>query len=103
MSTPISVTIPHTLGRVEARRRIETGFGKMLQMIPGAAGGGSQRWDGDELSFGVVAAGQKIGGTVTVQDTEVRMDIELPGLLGLLAQALKDRIRKAGQLLLTKS
>jgi hypothetical protein len=30
------------------------------------------------------------------------MEIQLPGVLGLLASGLKDRLAKAGQLLLTK-
>jgi hypothetical protein len=30
------------------------------------------------------------------------MEIELPGVLGVLANKLKDRLQKTGQLLLTK-
>jgi hypothetical protein len=30
------------------------------------------------------------------------MEIQLPGMLGLIASGLKDRLRNAGQLLLTK-
>jgi hypothetical protein len=30
------------------------------------------------------------------------MEIHLPGVLGVIANGLKDRLRKAGQLLLTK-
>ena len=102
MATPISVSIPHQLGRAEARRRIESGFAKIIGQLPGSAGNCSERWDGDRLVFGVAAMGQTITGVVDVLDAEVTMEIELPGLLGVLAGALKARLGKAGQLLLTK-
>lgn len=103
MATPISISIPHQLGRVEAHRRIETGFAKIIDLVPGgSAGACSQRWDGDRLSFSVVAMGQTISGVIDVLDAAVTMEITLPGVLGMIANGFKDRLRKAGQLLLTK-
>ncbi len=46
--------------------------------------------------------GQTIAGTIDVLDTAVAMEIELPGLLGMLASGLKHRLQKAATLLLTK-
>jgi len=40
---------------------------------------------------------------VTVLDTAVLMEVELPGVLGMIAGGLKDRLQKVGHLLLTKS
>jgi hypothetical protein len=102
MAAPISITIPHQLGRVEAHRRIETGFAKLVNLLPGKTGACSERWDGDQLTFSVAAVGQTLGGVINILDTEVKMEIQLPGVLGLLANKLKDRLQKAGQLLLTK-
>jgi len=102
MATPITITIAHQLGRAEARQRIETGFSKITQLLPGSSGSCSQRWDEDRMQFTVAAMGQTIAGAVQVLDAEVTMEIELPGLLGLIANGLKDRLRKAGQLLLTR-
>ena len=102
MATPIIVHIPHQLGRAEARRRIEGNFSKITGVLPGGAGRCTERWDGDRLTFGVAALGQTIGGVIDVQDAEVVMEIDLPGVLGLLAGGLKDRLQKTGQLLLTK-
>ena len=45
---------------------------------------------------------QTVSGVIDVLDTAVTMEIELPGVLGLLAGGLKDRLQKAGLLLLTK-
>ncbi len=102
MAAPITVTIPHQLGRVEAHRRIETGFAKLVNLLPGKTGASSERWDGDQLTFSAAALGQTVSGVITVLDTVVTMEIELPGVLGVLANKLKDRLQKSGQLLLTK-
>jgi Putative polyhydroxyalkanoic acid system protein (PHA_gran_rgn) len=102
MATPITISIPHQLGRAEARRRIEAGFASITQQLPGAGGACSERWDGDRLTFSVAAIGQRIGGVVDVLDTTVTIEIELPGVLGLIAGGLKGRLQKAGQLLLTR-
>ena len=102
MTTPITVSLPHQLGRAEARRRIESGFAKVVQMLPGSGGTCSERWDGDRLTFGVATMGQTVTGVIDVLDTEVAMQIELPGVLGLIAGGLKSRLKKVGQLLLTK-
>jgi hypothetical protein len=102
MAAPLTISIPHQLGRAEARRRIEAGFASMLEQLPVAGGTDSQRWDDDRLTFSVTGMGQTLSGVVEVLDAAVTMNIELPGLLGLLANGLKGRIRKAGQLLLTR-
>ncbi len=102
MATPLSINIPHQLGRAEARRRIETGFANLVRQLPGGGGNFVQRWDGDRLTFSVSGMGQTVSGTVEVLDAVVRMEIELPGVLGMLANGLKGRLQKAGQLLLTK-
>ncbi|HZF80173.1 MAG TPA: polyhydroxyalkanoic acid system family protein [Rubrivivax sp.] len=102
MAQTISISIPHQLGRLEARRRIEAGFGKLVQIVPGGGGTSSQRWDGDRLTFSVVAIGQTVTGVVSVLDAAVTMDIELPGFLGMIAGGFKDRLHKAGQRLLSK-
>jgi hypothetical protein len=102
MTTPLTVRIPHQLGRAEARRRIETGFAKMLHGLPGGTGPCSERWEGDRLVFSVAALAQTISGVIDVGDAAVTMEIELPGVLGLIASGFKNRLQKAGQLLLEK-
>jgi hypothetical protein len=102
MATPLTVSIPHQLGRAEARRRIETGFAQIVHLLPGSGGACSERWDGDRLVFRVAAVGQAVDGTIDVGDAAVTMVIELPGALGIIANNLKDRLQKVGQLLLTR-
>lgn len=104
MATPINVSIPHQLGRAEARRRIERGFGKITHVLAGGVGGNCiERWDGDRLIFCVATLGQAVEGVITVLDAAVMMEIELPSVLGLVAGGLRGRLQKIGQLLLTKA
>jgi hypothetical protein len=102
MATPITISIPHQLGRTEARRRIEAGFAQIIHQLPGSGGACSERWDGDRLTFGITAMGQTVAGVLNVLDTAVTIEIELPGVLGMIASGLKDRLQKVGQLLLAK-
>jgi hypothetical protein len=102
MATPITISIPHQLGRAEARRRIEAGFAKIIHQLPGSGGAYSERWDDDRLTFSARAMGQVVAGVVDVLDAAVTMEIELPGVLGMIASGVKGRLQKVGQLLLTK-
>jgi Putative polyhydroxyalkanoic acid system protein (PHA_gran_rgn) len=101
MGTPITLNIPHQLGRAEARRRIEAGFAKALAHLPGGGANCNETWNGDRLDFSVATMGQTVAGTVEVFDTEVRMLIDLPGMLGLVGGALSGQLLKVGQRLLT--
>ena len=102
MATPITISVPHQLGRAEARRRVEAGFAKIIHVLPGSSGTCNEQWDGDRLTFGVAAMGQTVTGVVNVLDAAVTMEIEWPGVLGMIAGGLSDRLRKVGQLLLTE-
>ena len=102
MARPISVTIPHQLGRAEARRRIDEGFFDLSRHLGVAAGALDRRWDGDRLDFSLSAMGRAIVGHVAVAETEVIVEVILPGLLALVAGKVQESLRKEGQLLLTR-
>ena len=102
MSKPITVTIPHQLGRVEARRRIDEGFGDLSRHLGGSAGALAKRWEGDRLNFSLTSFGQSITGHVAVADAEVAVEVVLPGFLSMIAERVRGTLQKEGQLLLTK-
>jgi hypothetical protein len=102
MSKPISVTIPHQLGRIEARKRVDEGFADLSRHLGGSAGALDKRWDGDRLSFALTSLGQAISGYVTVGDAAVTIEVLLPGFLAMIANRVRGTLQKEGQLLLTK-
>src|SRR5688572_16294767 len=99
MSQPAVVTIPHELGRAEARRRIDEGTGRLTSQIA-AVGEVSQEWRGDVLHFSLQAIGQTVTGTIAVADRDVRLEVHLPGLFAMIANKVKGRLRQQGQILL---
>ncbi|MBK1623910.1 MULTISPECIES: polyhydroxyalkanoic acid system family protein [Hyphomicrobiales] len=103
MSTPVTVNIPHKLGREEAKRRLEKGFdrvrddmgiGRVLQF--------EERWEGERLYFDAATMGQKISGRVDVFEEVVRIEVDLPWFLAAIADKVQGRLKKTGTLLLEK-
>lgn len=103
MSNPLTVDLPHQLGAEEARRRIERNVGKLSGHIPGGAQVGS-RWTGNRLDLDVGAMGQQVAARIEVQETLVRLTIDLPPALNFFRGMLEPFIRSQGaQLLEDKS
>lgn len=97
MPQSITINIPHKLGKAEARRRIEEGFGAMR---PSEAGGLTgllsyeKRWEGDRLHFSAGGLGQQIAARLDVLDDKVQVQIDLPELLAALAERIKAAVTK---------
>lgn len=102
MSTPMVVSIPHRLGRSEARRRLEEGLGTVHTQLAAYTTSIEQSWAGDRLDFRVVAMAQTVTGRVDVMDDHVRVEVDLPWMLAMLAKRLGGKIERTGAKLLTK-
>ncbi len=102
MAKPVVVNIPHDLGRDEARRRLETGFGRIRDQIGSFGLSFQERWEGDRLHFDGGRFGQKIAGRIDVLQDSVRIEVDLPWVLAGIAEKLQGRVQKEGQLLLGK-
>src|SRR3954468_2853899 len=101
MSTPLVVSIPHRLGREEARRRLQMGLTRAAASMP-VLKVDDEKWDGDRMIFRVRALGQAAAGHVDVADDHVRVEVTLPWLLQLFAEVAQNAIKTRGKLLLTK-
>ena len=99
MATPVTVDIPHQLGKQGVRDRLDGGIGKIGRLIPGGAQV-DHRWDGDTMHFTVGAMGQQIGCRATVSDSNVHAIVDLPGFLGLFAGKIRDVIQQEAPKLL---
>lgn len=105
MARPVTVSIPHQLGKQEARRRIDEGFGRMRQQMTAGLGGMltfQERWEGDRLHFEGSGLGQKLTGRLDVRADSVEMQLDLPEMLAAIADLITGRIRQEGQKLLEK-
>jgi hypothetical protein len=101
MSAPLIVSIPHSLGREEATRRLKTGLTRAASSIP-VLKVDEERWEQDRMIFRVRALGQAASGHLDVADDHVRLEVTLPWLLQRFAEAAQVAIQNRGKLLLTK-
>jgi hypothetical protein len=101
MSAPLVVSIPHRLGREEARRRLQAGLTRAAASVP-VLKVDEERWDGNRMIFRVRALGQAAAGHVDVEDDHVRVEVTLPWLLQRFAEVAQAAIKNRGKLLLTK-
>jgi hypothetical protein len=101
MSAPLVVSIPHRLGREEARRRLQAGLTRAASSVP-VLKVDEERWDGGRMIFRVRALGQAAAGHVDVEENHVRVEVTLPWLLQRFAEVAQAAIKNRGNLLLTK-
>lgn len=100
MAEPLVVSIPHSLGKAEALRRLQSG----LQGLPASSllTLEQQPWVENKMPFVVRAVGQAIPGSLEVDDSAVRIEVVLPALLRKLWEPLKTQLIGRAKLLLEK-
>jgi Putative polyhydroxyalkanoic acid system protein (PHA_gran_rgn) len=102
MSPPLIVSIPHRLGRQEAKRRLDTGINRLRPELGGLVSSLDYSWDGDRLNFCATAMWQTITGAIDVLDDAVRIEIELPWMMRRLADTVAKQVRGRGVAMLEK-
>src|SRR5438093_7337627 len=101
MSKPLVVSIPHSLGREEAMRRLKTGLTRAASSVP-VLHVDEERWEDNRMVFRVRALGQAAAGHIDVADDHVKVEVVLPWLLQRFAEVAQAAIKHRGKLLLTK-
>jgi len=101
MSAPLIVSIPHSLGRDEATRRLKAGLTRAATSVP-VLKVDEERWEDNRMIFRIRALGQTASGHLDVADDHVRLEVTLPWLLQRFAEVAQVAIRNRGNLLLTK-
>ncbi|MCG7393616.1 polyhydroxyalkanoic acid system family protein [Microvirga sp. ACRRW] len=102
MSKPLVVSIPHNLGKAEALRRLHGGMSGLKSQFGDKVASIDESWTGDRMDFRVGAMGQNVSGNVLVMDEQVRVEVQLPWLLAMIAEKAKSFIQKQGTLMLEK-
>jgi hypothetical protein len=96
----MEIAIPHTLGREEARRRIEAGLPKLAAHIP-AGGTMEAQWQGDyALSLTIKAMGQTIPVTLAIEEDRLLGEVTVPAFLKMMAGQIAEFVKvSAGKML----
>lgn len=103
MPKPLTLSIPHSLGRAEAKRRLVDGMGDARARLSAVATSIEDSWTDDRMDFRVVALAQTVTGRIEVGDDRVEVEVELPWALGMLADRLKGKLTRHGTLMLDKT
>jgi hypothetical protein len=61
-----------------------------------------ETWTDQRLDFRATLLGQATGGAIDVADDHVRIELQLPWMLGMIAEQAKALIERQGQLMLEK-
>ncbi|HVT90276.1 MAG TPA: polyhydroxyalkanoic acid system family protein [Tepidisphaeraceae bacterium] len=102
MSKTISLSLPHDLTQVEARARIEKGIANARATYGSRLGEVQEKWTDNHLDFHVRAAGQQVTGRLDVLPHDVKLEVDLPWMLALLAGKFTQQVEQEGQKLLEK-
>jgi len=102
MTQPLTISIPHRLGKLEATRRLKGGLANARATYSQFLTVEEETWVGDRVTFRARSLGQSAIGTIDVLDDHVRLQVTLPWLLAKIAEKIAPAIRKEGSLLLEK-
>ena len=102
MSKPLTVSLPHALGREEAKKRIQQGMGQAQATLGTGLAKIEAPWTGDRMDLNLGVMGQTVTGHVEVLDDTVRLEVQLPWALRLFAEKAKGVIESQGRLMLEK-
>jgi hypothetical protein len=85
MTKSIVLTIPHQLGREKACARAREGMEQLRRRYLDKVARAEIVWAGDVANVTVEALGQTALATIAIFDDHARIDLRLPGLLGMLS------------------
>ena len=101
----MKVSIPHTLGKDEVRRRLHArageAEGKASDMLGGAVSIAMAWLDEDHLKMDVSAMGFSIPCALEIQDSALEFDVAIPQGLGFARKIIESAIREKGDKLLS--
>ncbi len=102
MASPLTVIIPHDLGKTEARARITRGLEQFESQAFGRQFGQFENmaWTDDRLSFQARGFGQRMSGRIDVGDREIRIEVDLPRFLAAFSDKISGKLQREGRLLL---
>lgn len=97
------VSLPHTLGKEEVRRRMHAHGHEIANYFPAGMASVDTSWPNeDRMNLVITAAGQRIEGGIDVGEDFVVIELDLPAMLGFLGGTIERAVRRHGGKLLEK-
>ena len=90
----LSFSVEHQLGQQEAVDRMKSFMPKIREHYQGQLTDFEESWEENELRFGFSTFGFKIKGQMAVEDTQVKLDLELPFAAMMFKGKIEQSIRE---------
>ena len=88
-----STSVPHPLGKDVARSAVEGLLARVTEKYGDQVSGLDQSWTDDTLDFTLTTYGFKITGTLVVEDSQVKLDGDLPFAAAMFKGKIESSIR----------
>jgi hypothetical protein len=98
----IEVSIPHRLGRDEARSRLKSGAERLQSQFGGHIAQLQQTWTDYRADFAFTAMSQSITGRLNVEESAIKLSVDVPWMLAVLADKIRAKIETEGRKLLER-
>lgn len=100
----MKVSLPHSLGQEEVRRRMHEHGHEIGNYFPAGMATVETSWPNeDRMDLLIRAAGQRMEGGIDVFEDRVDIELDLPAMLGFLRGTIESAVRTHGGRLLEKS
>ena len=91
----IDVSIPHRLGRAEAKARLQRRR-RLRSQFGGQAANVQETWRDDHADFRFSAMGQAITGRLDVHDDVIKLSVDVPWIFAMIADKIRGRSSRRG-------
>ncbi|MDQ3624597.1 MAG: polyhydroxyalkanoic acid system family protein [Verrucomicrobiota bacterium] len=102
MNRTISVTLPHRLTQDEVRAGLQAGIADLKTKFAGRIGEVQETWTGNTMNFRFAIMGQAVTGRVDILADALKLDIDLPWFLTMLADKIKPQVEREARRLLER-
>jgi len=91
----IEVRVPHTIGRDEVRRRLDTALVRARDEYAATVGDIEATWEGDDrLRVLLTVSGMRFDGTVDILVEELVVSLQVPGMAALFSRRIREGIEE---------
>ena len=100
MHKPIVITVEHHATKQEVLRKLKSRFGAIRTHIAPYVSSVTEDWTDSGVVVQVVALAHPITSSIEVDERVVRIEVRLPGLLGIFGGLIASRVKRGAILLI---
>jgi Putative polyhydroxyalkanoic acid system protein (PHA_gran_rgn) len=100
MHKPIVITVEHHATKQEVVRKLKSSFGDIRTQIAPYVSSVTEDWRDNGVEVRLVALAHPITSSIEVDERLVRIEVRLPGVLGIFGGLIASRVKCGASLLI---